>query len=1000
MKKTLLSVAISSLVVATSANAALNSTDAAAVHQYLSQFHNVPAYVYGALTDNANTLTDVNYRLKQNTYWDGSKVVSLEGTVHSNAQNTLAQGHNNPEGIVVPPAPTVAPVVAPFQEAPKAPTFKPAAVPTVETKAPNAPVIPSHKTGAEKNINVPAPQPQAGAVFIQTGSAESSHSVIVDNEFKPVVTNGNQGAHIGAVINPTFESKVQHEIDTINAAQHLAALKDPNNLGAGKGNTQAHATAPESASRLKQQVRGTKALTDGFNREGANRARTENQKPDGYTYDLKTTAVPAGQSGLPDNVVINPQTDNDSHTTTVEKGIIAPPMVKYAPDAVAPVKNKTPDATPPAIPQPLYTVIESPVAPKTPANPVKTQLQIAPVKPGSVQTAAQVVEHSAQDFGTTVITNNGFKPVVTNGNQGAHIGAVINPVFESKLTPASHTETVTKPAIVSVVSGANTAAKNSAQDFGTTIITKNDFKPVVTNGKQGAHIGAVINPTFESKLTPASHTEIVNKPAIVSVVSGANTEAQNSAQDFGTTIITKNDFKPVVTNGNQGAHIGAVINPVNESKLTAEIVENSKLAATTQTHGATHDRGNRTPGDSVRTAGSQPVAGATNLDISASTGINKDTADALYKKLDADIYKNDHAQDIQRQQLINRNILGKNKAQDQSIANLKTGVSESITYTDQAVDVAETYADKVANDAVDTSADYTDAAVAQETKDRLATEKLVKQNIQHLGNVSSANTKAITTVETNAADYTDKSVSAALDHADKVLDTSVQYTDDAVKAEATHTSKLLAAKADQKSVDAAQDAAVAYTDQAVDGANTYTDQVVEQSYTYTDQVAATKADKADVDANTKAVATNKVAISTMTTSVQKNTAGVAANRRDIDATSKQVNSNTRTLANHEGRITALEGRANQQFANIDKRLDENRNQANAGTSAALAASQIPQVSAGRDFSMGAGVGTYGNQQAVAVGFSARINDRVVTKFAVTGDSQQNFGAGAGASIEW
>ncbi|MDU1083659.1 MAG: YadA C-terminal domain-containing protein, partial [Leclercia adecarboxylata] len=150
----------------------------------------------------------------------------------------------------------------------------------------------------------------------------------------------------------------------------------------------------------------------------------------------------------------------------------------------------------------------------------------------------------------------------------------------------------------------------------------------------------------------------------------------------------------------------------------------------------------------------------------------------------------------------------------------------------------------------------------------------------------------------------------------------------------------------------------------------------------------------------KAEQANTTAISTMTTSVNANTAGVAANRRDIDTTSTQVNKNTRTLANHEQRITSLEQQNNKQFGALKNQIDENHKEAMAGASSALAASQIPQVSANRDFSVGAGAGTYGGESAVAVGFSARINDRVVTKFAVTGDTQQKFGAGAGVSWEF
>ncbi|MCS5736720.1 YadA C-terminal domain-containing protein, partial [Herbiconiux daphne] len=56
-----------------------------AVDSYLSSFKNVPAYVGNTLKGSANTLNDVNNMLKGNSYYDGSKVVSLQGTVKAAA---------------------------------------------------------------------------------------------------------------------------------------------------------------------------------------------------------------------------------------------------------------------------------------------------------------------------------------------------------------------------------------------------------------------------------------------------------------------------------------------------------------------------------------------------------------------------------------------------------------------------------------------------------------------------------------------------------------------------------------------------------------------------------------------------------------------------------------------------------------------------------------------------------------------------------------------------
>ena len=91
---------------------------------------------------------------------------------------------------------------------------------------------------------------------------------------------------------------------------------------------------------------------------------------------------------------------------------------------------------------------------------------------------------------------------------------------------------------------------------------------------------------------------------------------------------------------------------------------------------------------------------------------------------------------------------------------------------------------------------------------------------------------------------------------------------------------------------------------------------------------------------------------------------------------------------------------NNKFNQLNKMVNENRDEARAGIAGALAAGQIPQVSQGRDFSVGAGVGTYRGESAIAVGVSGRLDARTVTKFAVSADTQSGIGAGAGISYEW
>lgn len=107
-----------------------------------------------------------------------------------------------------------------------------------------------------------------------------------------------------------------------------------------------------------------------------------------------------------------------------------------------------------------------------------------------------------------------------------------------------------------------------------------------------------------------------------------------------------------------------------------------------------------------------------------------------------------------------------------------------------------------------------------------------------------------------------------------------------------------------------------------------------------------------------------------------------------------------TLDNHEDRIYDLEHRNNQSFANLKNQIDKNAKKANAGTSTALAAAGIPQVTGDQNFNLGAALGGYEGENAVAVGFSARVNQAVTVKASVGTDSQHGVGYNAGVAIGW
>ncbi|EIW6162776.1 YadA C-terminal domain-containing protein [Salmonella enterica subsp. enterica serovar Saintpaul] len=127
---------------------------------------------------------------------------------------------------------------------------------------------------------------------------------------------------------------------------------------------------------------------------------------------------------------------------------------------------------------------------------------------------------------------------------------------------------------------------------------------------------------------------------------------------------------------------------------------------------------------------------------------------------------------------------------------------------------------------------------------------------------------------------------------------------------------------------------------------------------------------------------------------------IAANRQALENTNKRVSENSAAIADHETRIGALEQSTTSKFGALKSEVEQNRKRASAGIAGVAAMANIPQVTQGATFSVGAGVGNTDGESALAVGASARINDSWVVKGSVSNDTQHNFVVGAGASYQW
>ncbi|WP_227739302.1 YadA C-terminal domain-containing protein [Yersinia artesiana] len=113
-----------------------------------------------------------------------------------------------------------------------------------------------------------------------------------------------------------------------------------------------------------------------------------------------------------------------------------------------------------------------------------------------------------------------------------------------------------------------------------------------------------------------------------------------------------------------------------------------------------------------------------------------------------------------------------------------------------------------------------------------------------------------------------------------------------------------------------------------------------------------------------------------------------------------VSQNTQRLSTQDARISTLASQGNQEFANLKSEVDNNQSRSDAGIAGVAAMANIPQVQESQQFALGAGIGGYGSENALAVGASFHATQNTIVKLTVSNDTQHNFGWGAGTSYGW
>lgn len=118
---------------------------------------------------------------------------------------------------------------------------------------------------------------------------------------------------------------------------------------------------------------------------------------------------------------------------------------------------------------------------------------------------------------------------------------------------------------------------------------------------------------------------------------------------------------------------------------------------------------------------------------------------------------------------------------------------------------------------------------------------------------------------------------------------------------------------------------------------------------------------------------------------------VANNTQAVTATAQELQATKQTLQ-------AMNNNTNQQFKSLHDEVDNNKKQANAGITGAMAMAGLPQVQTNQHVMFSAGGATYNNESALAVGASVNFSSHVIAKVSFSDDTANNMGASVGVGM--
>jgi len=173
--------------------------------------------------------------------------------------------------------------------------------------------------------------------------------------------------------------------------------------------------------------------------------------------------------------------------------------------------------------------------------------------------------------------------------------------------------------------------------------------------------------------------------------------------------------------------------------------------------------------------------------------------------------------------------------------------------------------------------------------------------------------------------------------------------------------------------------------------------VQEQLVPVQKQVKQTKEEvttnKASIATNSSNIAKNSQRMEKVVEVVNSQTVRINENTRIVETQARQVTQNTQAITENRQAIQSNSKRIDE----LENRSRQDRRQARAGVAGAMAMTQITPVQ-GKTFTVGAGVGSYRGETAVAVGVKYAPKPNFVISLSGSADSRGGVGAATGVSF--